>query len=227
MIIVDTAEPADIVPMIAKYVKDPMDVQVQLLPVGDYYLVGEEKEVILTRKTWQDMLGSARSGALWTELTRMEECAIETRALILEGDPDSIYQYGHGNFPEVYGYVASIALDWGFPVLPTRSLTETAKVLGWLNNKLGKGSEIRHFRVRHLPKIKYEDRPLFMMQGIKGVGGKKAQDLLRKFKSPFNVFLAEKAELMEVDGVGKKFAELIHDTVRQEWVPPEERKSKK
>jgi ERCC4-type nuclease len=224
LIIIDSGEPPMMKDMVRRHVQNIDDVQVQLLPVGDYYLVGEEKEMVLTRKTWQDLLGSARTGAFWTELGRMEECLIETRALILEGDPDQVYQYGHGKFPEVFGYVVAVALDWGFPIIPTRTLDETARALAWINKKIGKGGEARHFRIRHLPKISIAERPLYMVQGMKGIGGKKAQDLLRKFKTPLNVFLAEKEELMEVDGIGKKHANVIYDTLRQEWVPPEERK---
>jgi ERCC4-type nuclease len=216
MIIIDSAEPSEIKERLREMLGD--EAKVQAIPIGDYAIFGEEKDALITRKTYPDMVKSARVGHLWSELNRMADSEVERQALILEGDPYGGYEYGHFTFPEVCGIMLAVALEYGLPIIPSRNVSQTANILAQLNKKLGKGKVDRHFKVRHLPKIREEDIPVFIVQGIKNIGAAKAKSLLGVFGTPLNIFNADIDELREVDGIGRKMATQIHNSVRQKYV---------
>ena len=223
MIFIDSAEPQDIKDRLQEKNKE---VQVQLLPVGDYYICGQEGECLLTRKTYPDLARSLRDATIWTEMGRMCESQVEKKALILEGNINELHRYSEFEFPAVVGALLSISIDWSFPIIPTTDISQTVYFITQLNERMGKDKVIRHWKVRHLPKIDETERPRYIVEGLPNIGAKKSKALLQKFGSAYEVFLSEKKDLEGVDGIGKKLAANIYEAIRMEY-KPKERKFKK
>lgn len=192
---------------------------VQVLPVGDYYLTGEHGEILLTRKTYSDLARSVGDATVWAELGRMSDSQVEKKALILEGDINVLFQFKEFSFAAVAGTIMSIALDWQFPILPTKDISHTVYCISQLNERLGRDKVLKHWKVRHLPRVDESERPRYLVEGLPNVGGKKSVALLERFKTPLDVFLAEKEDLQKVEGIGKKMAERIYNSVRQPYIP--------
>lgn len=215
-IFVDNAEPHDIV---VKLMEKNTDVHVQALPIGDYYLCGEEGEVILTRKTYPDLIRSLKDATIWTEMGRMCESSVGKKALILEGDINDVHRYSKFEFPAVTGALLSISLDWGFPIIPTNDIAQTVYFITEANKRMGKDKVMRHWKTRHLPRIDETERPRYIVEGLPNVGAKKAIALLEKYKSVYELFLADKKELLKIDGIGKTMAENIYNAIHMEYKP--------
>ena len=224
VIFIDSAEPIEIK---QKLQEKNREIIIQTLPVGDYYLTGEYGEILLTRKTYADLARSIGDASVWTELGRMSDSQIEKKALILEGDINVLFQFKEFSFASVAGTIMSIALDWSFPIIPTKDIAHTVYCISQLNERLGRDKVLKHWKIRHLPRVDESERPRYLVEGLPSVGGKKSVALLEKFKTPLDVFLAEKADLQEVEGIGKKMAQGIYDAVRQTYTPKKRGKKPK
>jgi Fanconi anemia group M protein len=68
---------------------------------------------------------------------------------------------------------------------------------------------------------KPEELLVYVVSSLPGIGAKTANNLLKHFGSVRAVMNASKEELMEVDGVGPKRAEEIHDVLTMAYAMKE------
>ena len=184
-------------------------VKQKMLHVADY-LVSDR--VAIERKTTTDFASSIVDQRLFSQVKAMKE-NFEKPVLIIEGD--NLYERLNPN--AVRGAIASLALDFGIPIIWTKDPGETAGMIFWLA-KREQLDEKREVSVRGGKKIEgLPKQQEFMIAGLPGISTVRARALLKHMKTPLKVFSANEKELTEVDGVGKKTAENIRKLLDSEY----------
>jgi fanconi anemia group M protein len=182
------------------------------LPSGDYVL---SDDVAVERKTASDFVASILDRRLFGQTTRMS--VLFSRAvMIIEGDlsavPHSI------DMGAIRGALAFLTVRSGITVLQLHDASETAAMLRVM---------ARHAqeRVGHLVSLR-EPRPqveelyaAYLVEGLPGVGPRRAQMLLAHFGTPAAVLCADASELAKVPGIGKKSAQRIWQAAHARYRP--------
>lgn len=199
----------------------------------DYWIIGENRQYFIERKTLIDMLGSLRGKAgsgkvkerFVEQLNRIKILAEEERMrgeeayaiLILEGNQFKRYnaKFAKMTRQQWFGIQAKVA-ELGIGLIRTWSYNETKIALQILNKRAGKEvSEIPKLAVnKELRDAKVESMHILM--AITGIGEKTAMLLLNRFGSVLNVLNASENELSRV--VGEKLAKHIREVVEYEFV---------
>jgi Fanconi anemia group M protein len=137
----------------------------------------------------------------------------ERPVLILEGRDLYSRQVSASS---IQGALASVAVDYGVPIIPTEDQEDTASVITML--------AARERREGHEPKLHghktartLKEQQEYLISAIPSVGPSVARKLLRHFGSIEKVIAASKEELQEVDMVGPKIAERIRELVGVEY----------
>jgi len=222
MIIVDVHEPEEL----KKIADDVRDLGF------DYWIIGENRQYFIERKTLIDMLGSLRGKAgsgkvkerFVEQLNRIKILAEEERMrgeeayaiLILEGNQFKRYnaKFAKMTRQQWFGIQAKVA-EFGIGLIRTWSINETKIALSVLNKRAGK-------EVRELPSLAVDKslrdtkvEAVHVLMAISGIGEKTATRLLNRFGSVERVLMASEDELMNV--VSEKIAKHIKEVVRYRY----------
>lgn len=200
-IIMDDREPRDLMtPAMARC--GCFAVEVQHLPVGDYLI---DDALLVERKTLPDLVRSIVDGRLFQQALRLVEARYPA-ALILEGSAHDLQECGM-RWEAIQGALVTVTLFMGLPVLRSRCPEETVRTFLYAAQQ-GRTVEAdtltRHSR---RPKRKAALQS-YILQGLPGVGPKRAKQLLDRFGSVEAVFRADAHALAEVEGLGP-------DTIRK------------
>ncbi len=198
-------------------VLDPeVRVSVKELPVADYVL---SDRVAVERKSFQDLVNSIIDGRLFTQARELVE-TYPKPVIVVEGR--NYTRKVHPN--AVRGAIASLAVDYGIPVIFTEGPEETYQLL----KIIAKREQVEKER---LPRIRGEKRIMtlpemqrFIVESLPTVGPKLARELLRHFKTVERVFTASERELASVEGIGEKRAKEIRRVLTAEYREEEENK---
>ncbi len=179
--------------------------------VGDYII---SDRVCIERKTVPDFESSLINGRLFEQAKRLKE-NYEFPILILEGDPD--YFRLSGNV--INGTLAALYIDFGVMVLHTYDAKNTAEMIADIaRHENDKG--IREPSLKGGARARtIEEFQEFVIGNIPGIGPKLAKSLLRHFRSIRNITNADMGELMKIEKIGRKKAELIHRTLNDTYRP--------
>lgn len=186
-----------------------VNVEVKTIPVGDYIVA---PETVAERKSIHDFVSSVFDGRLFDQCSRLKT-HFQHPVILLEGDVDELDHIVE-NPMIFYGALASAALDFGIPIIPTPNAIHTAKLLVSLSSRKGgpKGPFIK--------KIKKSDdvqaQQLTSLSSLPGVGEKLASRMLEKFGTPLHVLTASTAELAKVEGLGQARARRIKKMLETE-----------
>ena len=188
-----------------------MDVKVRSMAVADYQV---SDEVAIERKTAKDFVDSLIDKRLFKQARELSE-EFKKPLLILEGD--DLYA-GMVNANAIRGSIASIALDFGISIIPTRNAQDTAAMI--------KRIAIREQNGEHTPvQIRTDKKPvslleqqLFIIESLPNIGPVNAKALLEHFGSVGNVINASEKDLQEVEGIGKKTAENIRSVIDSKYL---------
>jgi Fanconi anemia group M protein len=108
--------------------------------------------------------------------------------------------------------MASIAVDYGVPIIPTEDQKETAAVIAMLARREQKeGHELKvhgHKTARTL-----KEQQEYLISAIPSVGPAVARNLLKHFGTIERIMTASKEELQQVELVGPKIAERVRELV--------------
>ncbi|MEM2352441.1 MAG: ERCC4 domain-containing protein [Thermoproteota archaeon] len=215
-VVVDSRE-ASFQPKIVEGLKEAgIEVWIEILECGDYYIPAGEKSVIIERKTSNDFVSSVRTRRLWEELDGLKRA--EARPLLLiEGSLSVVEDLTDWAPQSICGIISSVIFDYGVPVvvLPSRRWTIiyiTTLAKGLTSPK----TRIHPLRVKEKVE-RFEDYPICVLEGLPGVSGKRARDLLKHFKTVRNVANASIESLAEVNGIGPKLAEKIYKVFNLEF----------
>lgn len=188
-----------------------LEVTLRNLEVGDYVV---SDRVGIERKTAQDFVASIIDPErnLFRQLADLAR-SYERPILILEGRDLYSRQVSPSS---IQGALASVAVDYGVPIIPTEDQEDTASIISLLASREG--------RAGHEPKLHghktartLKEQQEYLISAIPSVGPSVARNLLRHFGSIERLIAASKEELQEVDMVGPKIADRIRELVGGEY----------
>ena len=188
-----------------------IDVKVQAMAVGDYQV---SDEVVIERKTAKDFVDSIVDKRLFKQaMSLMEE--FKRPLIILEGD--DLYN-GMINPNAIRGSIASIALDFGISIIPTRNAQDTAAMIKRIaiREQSGEKTPIQ-IRTDKKP-VNLWEQQLFIIESLPNIGPVNAKNLLEHFGTVANIINASESQLQEVEGIGKKTATNIRKVVDSKYL---------
>lgn len=188
-----------------------MDVKVRPMAVGDYQV---SDDVAIERKTAKDFVDSIMDKRLFKQATELRE-EFKNPLIILEGDD---FYNGFINPNAVRGSIASIALDFGISIIPTRNAQDTAAMIKRIAIREQTG-EKPHIQTRTDKKpVNMWEQQLFIVESLPNIGPVNAKKLLEHFGTVSKIINASENELMEVEGIGKKTAKNIRKVVDSKYL---------
>ena len=188
-----------------------IDVKVQAMAVGDYQV---SDEVVIERKTAKDFVDSIVDKRLFKQARSLME-EFKRPLIILEGD--DLYN-GMINPNAIRGSIASIALDFGISIIPTRNAQDTAAMIKRIaiREQSGEKTSIQ-IRTDKKP-VNLWEQQLFIIESLPNIGPVNAKNLLEHFGTVANIINASESQLQEVEGIGKKTAANIRKVVDSKYL---------
>ena len=188
-----------------------IDVKVQSMAVADYQV---SDEVAIERKTAKDFVDSIIDKRLFKQARELSE-EFKKPILILEGD--DLYG-GMVNANAIRGSIASIALDFGISIIPTRNAQDTAAMIKRIAVREQNGERTPvQIRTDKKP-VSLLEQQLFIVESLPNIGPVNAKNLLEHFGSIVNIINASEKELQEVEGIGNKTAENIRKVIDSKYL---------
>ena len=188
-----------------------IDVKVRSMAVADYQV---SDEVAIERKTTKDFVDSLIDKRLFKQAKELSE-EFKHPLMILEGD--DLYS-GMVNPNAIRGSIASIAIDFGISIIPTRNAQDTAAMIKRIAVREQNG-ERTPIQIRTDKKpVSLMEQQLFIIESLPNIGPVNAKNLLTHFGSVSKVLNASESELQEVEGIGKKTAENIRKVVDSKYL---------
>jgi ERCC4-related helicase/ERCC4-type nuclease len=188
--------------------KDVCDIELRQLPVGDYLL---SDRVCVERKTMADFLQSIIDGRLINQLGDLKS-NFQSPVLILEG-VDRLYVQRDIHPNAVRGMLASVAVGYGIPIMPSEDEQDTAQLLYAIarREQLDEGRPVA-LRGERKPRI-LRDMQRFVVESLPNVSAVLADRLLERFGSVEAVFSATPDQLQQVEGIGAMKARRIREVI--------------
>lgn len=183
-----------------------VNIKVKNLAVADYQL---SEDVGIERKTTSDFTNSIMDKRLHKQAKELVE-NFKKPLIIIEGT-DLYSGPVHPN--AVRGALASIAVDFGIPLIPTKSPEDTAAMINRIaiREQREEKSEIQ-VRTEKKPLTTW-DQQLYIIESLPNVGPVTARKLLEEFKNVKAVINASEDDLKRVEGIGDKIAKRIVSVV--------------
>ncbi len=186
-----------------------VDVEFMKLEVGDYAI---SDRICVERKTVSDFESSIVSGRLFEQAERLHE-SYQVPIIILEGDQD----YLRLNGKVISGTIAALCVDYGIYVLYANGAGATAEMVARLA-KREQDDERRELSLKGGARSRtlgqFQER---VVANIPGIGPKLARKLLKHFRTIRNIAMAEPKELMKVEKIGSKKAEMVISTLNRDY----------
>jgi Fanconi anemia group M protein len=188
-----------------------LEVTLKNLEVGDYVI---SDRLAIERKTAQDFVASIIDPErnLFRQLSDLSK-TYEKPIMILEGRDLYTRQM---NPASIQGALASIAVDFGIPIIPSEDKNETVSIIAML--------AAREHKEGHEPKLHghktartLKEQQEYLVSAIPSVGPAVAKKLLKHFGSVERIMTASQDELQEVELVGPKIAERIRELIGGEY----------
>lgn len=184
-----------------------LEVTVKNLEVGDYVV---SDRVAIERKTATDFVASIIDPQrnLFRQIADLAR-TYDRPVLILEGRDLYSRQMNAGS---IRGAMASVAVDYGIPIIPTEDKDETAEVIALLARRErmeGREPKLHGHKTARTLKEQQE----YLIAAIPSVGPMVAKNLLKHFGSIEKIMTASSGQLQEVEKVGPKIAQRIRELV--------------
>lgn len=186
-------------------------VEIREMAVGDYQI---SNDVIIERKTTKDFRSSIVDKRLFKQATLMRE-EFKKPIMIIEGN--DLYA-GFLDPNAIRGAIASIAIDFGISIIPTRNSDDTAAMIKRIAFTEQKGNNTPiQIRTERKPDNLWEQQQ-FIIESLPNIGPVTAKKLLERFATVKNVLNASAEELQEVEGIGLKTAENIVKVIDSKYL---------
>ena len=186
-----------------------VDIIIKRLSVGDYQV---DDCLLFERKTMEDFSVSVIDGRFFKQMTQLATSRFKG-VLILEGSSKNLARVGVRR-EALQGALVTASLILGIPVLRAMVPDETARLMVYAARQTNIAVEGGLKRAGYRPKGKYH-RQLYILQGLPGVGPKRAALLLEQFGSIQGIFNASVEKLSTVSGIGLNTAEKIRWSVSE------------
>jgi ERCC4-type nuclease len=182
-----------------------VELTIRRLTLGDYLI---EKTLVVERKTLADFARSVKDGRLFPQINRLVASRNERPCLILEGTRRR-YRRLAITRTSFLAALSTVIVVFGLPVLRSRYPDETASLILTAVNQLRR-STIRPLRRHNSATTSLARQQRLLLQSIRGVGPRRAENLLATLGTPAGVADAGKEALMTVPGVGDHSSDLIY-----------------
>lgn len=189
-----------------------MDVEVIIKPmaVADYQV---SDQVAIERKTTKDFINSLIDKRLYKQAKELVT-EFKKPIMILEGE-DLYSAFINPN--AIRGAIASIAVDFGIPIIPTRSPEDTAAMIKRIAVREQSKEKVEiQIRTEKKP-LTLKERQLFIVESLPHIGSVNARKLLKHFKTIKDLVNASEKELKKVEGIGEKIAREIRKVLDSEF----------
>ncbi|MEK6950887.1 MAG: DEAD/DEAH box helicase [Nanoarchaeota archaeon] len=197
-----------------KIVKELMEMGVAVrtgqLAVADYLVSGR---VAVELKHVPDFVASIIDGRLLEQVRALKK-NFDKAVVIIEGEED-IYTVRKVHANAIRGMLSSIVLDFGVPVLYTKNAKDTAGLLAVMAKR--EQEKNRDFSYPERKPHTLQEQQEFLLSSLPGIGVVTAKNLLAHFGSIKKVMIAEKEELMNVEGIGEKTAQRLQILFKEEY----------
>lgn len=195
-IVMDDREPRDL--MLPLLNGDGFLVEIARLSIGDYLV---NKTLLVERKTLPDLVQSIIDGRLFHQAKRLVE-ATHPAVLILEGTSRDL-QHSEMRREAIQGALVMVSLFYGLPVLRSYDPSETARTMAYAARQQAAIETDTLTRHARRPKRKPALQS-HILQGLPGIGAKRAKQLLARFGSVEGVMTASAEALADVEGLGSE-----------------------
>ena len=160
------------------------EVEVKKLTVCDYVV---SDRCGIERKAVRDFIVSIKDGRLFGQAKDIA-AAYDRPVLVLEGHLPRVFRRSRMKPASVYGAMASLALDYGFSIIPTDNLDSTALLIHRLAYR-EQADESRPLQLRSLRRdTPPHEQQMFLLSGLPNIGTTLAEELLRRLDTPYKVF---------------------------------------
>ncbi len=188
---------------VADWLRKEKDVEIilQRLSAGDYMV---DDRLIFERKTLPDFAASIKDGRLFVQMHRLKQSGKKC-ALLLEGTSTAL-QNSQMRREALQGALVHIALQMEIPILRSMHAQESASLMLYAARQVATSTEKNHIVKRHQPhKIgSKQQRQLYLLQGLPGIGTQRAKALLDKFGSIEKMLMADEKALTSIPGIGRR-----------------------
>jgi ERCC4-related helicase len=175
-------------------------VELQQLDVGDYII---SSRIGVERKTVDDFLNSLIDGKLFIQMKNLR-ATFSRPLLVVEGE--GLLTKRNINANAIFGSIVSIIVDFGIPIITTRTPQETADFLSVMAHREQK-EENRAIAIRGQKTSRtISEQQQFLIEGLPNISGVLAQRLLQHFGSIRSLANATEEDLCQVNGIGKTIA---------------------
>ncbi|MCK5261490.1 MAG: DEAD/DEAH box helicase [Thermoplasmatales archaeon] len=189
-----------------------VEIESQQLDVGDYVL---SSRIGVERKKVDDFLNSLIEGKLFLQMRKLRD-AYSRPVLILEGE--DLLTKRNISHNAIFGSLVSIIVDFGIPIITTKSAHETADLLYVMANREQKEGN-RAVAIRGEKwSMSIPEQQQFIMEGLPNISAVLAKRLLQNFGSIKAVVNASEEELCTVQGIGKNIAAEIVEILNSEYM---------
>jgi len=195
--------------------KQDCELRQKKLDTADYIL---SSKVAVERKSTNDFLQSIIDGRIFKQLSEMKE-NFEKPLLIIEGKED-IFSLRKIHPNAINGALASIAIEFGIPILWTKSQLETANLLFAIARREQMQKKVS-IGIRGKKRfLSLNQQQEFLIAGLPNVNTTLAKKLLKHFETPEKVFTASESELQKVEKIGKEKARKIRRILTRKYEKP-------
>lgn len=197
-----------------RIVKELIDLGVSVktsqLESADYVVSGK---VGVELKKVPDFVASIIDGRLLDQMKDLKN-NFPKSVLIIEGEED-IYAVRKVHANAIRGMLASIVLNYQVPILYTKNPRDTASLLAVMaKREQNKDSDFTY----HLQKPKSGNAQLeYVISSFPGIGVAMARKLLENFGSIKNLVNAKKEDMVKLEGIGPKTADLIKEIIEKKY----------
>jgi len=164
--------------------------EIKSLKIADY-LIGK---IAIERKTVSDLISSMINKRLIQQLNQMKK--YKQQLLLIEGDLQKIYNEDNNISKAIRGFIISLLTNYQIPIIFTQDYEDSAKYLITLAKQQAKPSLIPSLHSR-IPKTTKEQKQ-YILESFPNIGPKKAELLLKKFKTIKNTINANEQDLKEI-----------------------------
>jgi DNA excision repair protein ERCC-4 len=202
-IIIDIHEKNSLVLSQLKSSKE-INLEIKSLKIGDYLI----NNTIFERKTISDLISSMINKRLIQQLNQMQKYS--QRILIIEGDLQKVYKEKTNISKALRGFILSIITNHQTPIIQTKDYKDTSNYLITLAKQQAKNPTPLTFHSR-IPKTIPEQKQ-YILESFPNIGPKKAELLLKKFKTLEKTFNATEEELEKIlKSNSKNFKEILNN----------------
>jgi ERCC4-type nuclease len=216
MITVDTRENEKHPEIAVKLKSERIEVNVELLEYGDFFVRGLERNLIIERKSVLDLC-HAVPHRLFTQVLGLVCVENAEPRLLIEGSLDEATHQTRWTRNSMLGVLVSVEEDFHIPIFTVPALSWVPNFLASVQHNIGTPKEKKFFSLQVKPRLRTkDDMSRCVIEGFKGVGPSTADLLLKAYGSVHGICAASAESL--VDAVGNKKAAIIYDVIHHEYV---------